>query len=104
VCLLFITCIVSALIFIKKRRIAIAIANAAKHKNKDSSSDKEGKKSFNIKVDDFTDTTVSDSWILTKESKHIDNPVIKISCGVDWKDQGFGNRKGQLKLVLMRKG
>ena len=48
--------------------------------------------------------TISDSWILTKESKHIDNPVSEISCDVDWQDQGFGNRKGQLKLALMRNG
>jgi len=34
----------------------------------------------------------------------ITGKVSKIRCSVNWKDQGWGNQKGQLKLSLMRNG
>jgi hypothetical protein len=58
-----------------------------------------------VEVTGFSDSTASDAWRPTggKVSKEIDGKVNSIACTVTWKDQGWGNQKGSVKIALMRK-
>jgi hypothetical protein len=60
-----------------------------------------------IEVSRFSDGSASDAWKPTKnaKSKPIESDkVLSVKCNIEWKDQGWGNKKGQVKVALIREG
>jgi hypothetical protein len=68
------------------------------------SSDKQDCSLVLLEVNNFTSSTASDEWqSLNKQTAEIKGQVLQIECSVNWKDQGWGNRKGKVMVALMRK-
>ena len=64
----------------------------------------EAKNQVIIEVKNVSDNTASDAWRPTPNGKTeiISGKVQSIDCTITWKDQGWGNRKGGVKVALMR--
>jgi hypothetical protein len=53
----------------------------------------------------FTDSTATDDWLPTSDGKKteaIQGDVESVYVAMKWSDQGWGNRKGEVKVALMR--
>ena len=57
-----------------------------------------------LKFKGLSDKKSTDEWVLLDSTKSIIKSPIEMSIKANWNDQGWGNTKGHLRVVLVRNG